>query len=361
MLRSVVVHSPLRLTPGVAAGQFPALVLNSLGLYLKLMFLPFWHQPYYPFRPDFLTVNAYGIAASLFGAAVLLLLFRFHLRTAFAGGWWALLFLLPVANLLFLSGPIAAERFLYLPSFGLILVPAMLLNRLQPGSRARALGGIVILLSAAFALNAARTSRVWRSDLSLAQAMTRATPDFPMAHHRLGVALKYTGNPTGAAAEFRQAVKLKPDYAEAHTSLGTLLEAQGDLPAAIAEYRMAVQYDSTYVVARNNLGSAYGNAGNADSALAQFAVVLEIDPGNPEAHNNLGVALYSLGRVDQAREHFNRALQSRPGYLKAIVNLARLLLAEGKQAEATPLVERAIKLAPDDPAVRALRKPGIGR
>ena len=272
--------------------------------------------------------------------------------------WWALLFLLPVLNLLFLGGPIAAERFLYLPSFGFVLLVAALVRRFVQHHRRMSLAAkavsLVVAVLLAFSLLA--TLSIWYDDLTLSQAMVKTSPDFAMAHNSLGVALKEQGRTADAAREFGRAVSLKPDYAEAHNNLGTTKEAMGDRSAALAEYRLAVQYDSSYVIARNNLGSTYGATGLADSAAAQFAAALRLDPNNAEAHNNLGAAYYSQNQREPARREFSSALKLRPDYVRALVNLARLELADGNRSKAQTLLDQARKVAPQDPGVLALAR-----
>ena len=369
-LRAGVLGSGVRLTPDVSAGQFPALMLNTLGLYTKLIFFPIASQPYYPFRPDFLSVNGYGALAL---CALVLVAVAARIRVPdssfgprhssfFPGFGWALLFLLPVLNLLFLSGPIAAERFLYLPSFGFIWLVVAAGQRITTGRPQLARTAVVVSLLAAVLMATAllKTIPTWRSDLSLAEAMVRAAPDFPMAHNSLGVALRNRGQIDPAGEQFSLALKLKPDYAEAHNNLGAVMEARGDRDAALAEYRLAVQYDSTYAVACNNLGSAYGAVGRTDSAIVQFKTALRLDPNNAEAHNNLGVAFYSRGETPLARAQFNRALGLRPDYVRALVNLARLEMADGNRDAARNLLESARRVAPTDAQVKALLQT-IGR
>ena len=179
-LRAGVLGSSFRLTPGVSAGQFPALMLSTLGLYVKLFFFPFAHQPYHPFRPDFLSANAYGLLAVLFAVAVFLLLQSRPVAPTGSvrgptdspsgrfGLWWALLFLLPVLNLLFLSGPIAAERFLCVPSFGFAWLVVALGQRLSARRRrlAQASVAVSLLISVTMGVGLLNTIPTRRSDLS---------------------------------------------------------------------------------------------------------------------------------------------------------------------------------------------------
>jgi tetratricopeptide (TPR) repeat protein len=372
--RAGILGPGLRLTPDVRPAQFPALVLNTLGLYFKLFFFPFRHQPYYPFRADFRSFNGYGAFAigivllAVVAAKVRILNSSFGLRHSsfFLGLSWTLLFLLPVLNLLFLSGPIAAERFLYLPSFGMILLVAALVHRFVRARRRMSLAVVTVSLAVAvmLAINLLTNLSIWRDDLTLSRAIAKATPDFAMAHNSLGVALKEQGQVTAAEPEFARAISLKPDYAEAHNNLGATREALGDRNSALAEYRLAVNYDSTYAVARNNLGAALGALGEPDSAIVEFLAALRFDPDNAEAHNNLGVTYYSLltshysplttHYKELARQEFLSALKLRPDYVRALVNLARLELADGNRDAARDLLDRARRIAPDDRQVQAL-------
>jgi Flp pilus assembly protein TadD len=372
--RAGILGPGLRLTPDVRVAQYPALMLDTLGLYFRLFLFPFHHQPYYPFREDFLSVNGYG-AFALGIALLTLVAVRFRTRTdapvppgsapatksadalsAGLGLWLALLFLLPVLNLLFLSGPIAAERFLYLPSFGMILLVAAIVRRFVRARSRLSVAAIAVslALTVLLAINLLMTLSTWRDDLALSRAMVRATPDFAMAHNSLGVALKEQGQIAAAEPEFARAINLKPDYAEAHNNLGATRDALGDRNSALAEYRLAVGYDSTYVVARNNLGAALGALGEPDSAIIEFQAALRLDPGDAEAHNNLGVAYYSQGRKELARQEFSSALKLRPDYVRALVNLARLELADSSREAARDLLSRARRIAPGDRQVQAL-------
>lgn len=70
-------------------------------------------------------------------------------------------------------------------------------------------------------------------------AGTTGRPDEAMAHCNLGAALKAQGDPDGAIAEYRAALRLQSDNAMAHYDLGRALWTKGDREAAFEEFRMA--------------------------------------------------------------------------------------------------------------------------
>jgi hypothetical protein len=101
-------------------------------------------------------------------------------------GAFALITVLPTANLLFPIGAIMAERFLYLPSIAVLAMILAIAPRLglRPGRAdlARAAGAAVLLLLAA------RTwvrNRDWRDELSLSRATVTSAPESYKGHQML--------------------------------------------------------------------------------------------------------------------------------------------------------------------------------
>jgi tetratricopeptide (TPR) repeat protein len=85
--------------------------------------------------------------------------------------------------------------------------------------------------------------------------------------------------------------------------------------------------------------------------LAQSAV--QQSPKNPKLWALQGIALSRLGRQHEALAAYNRALAISPDYLPALEGAAELeYQAESKRA--LPLLERVVKIRPDDPTANAM-------
>ena len=85
--------------------------------------------------------------------------------------------------------------------------------------------------------------------------------------------------------------------------------------------------------------------------LSQSAV--QQSPKNPKLWALQGIALSGLGRSPEALAAYNRALAFAPDYLPALEGAAELeYQAESKRA--LPLLERVVKLRPDDPTANAM-------
>jgi tetratricopeptide (TPR) repeat protein len=126
-------------------------------------------------------------------------------------------------------------------------------------------------------------------------------------------ALNDKGNPDGAIASCKEAIRLDPKYVHAHHNLGHALQLKGDLAGAISSYREAIRLDPRYVHAHSNLGSALQAKGDVHGALACYKEALRIDPKHAFAHNNIAslLATGSDGVRDGRRavEHATRACE----------------------------------------------------
>jgi tetratricopeptide (TPR) repeat protein len=69
------------------------------------------------------------------------------------------------------------------------------------------------------------------------------SPNFAIAHGRLGLALAKKGKTEEAIKEFRIVLKQRPDDADMYCNIGILLEKQGKIPEAIQEYQQALKYN----------------------------------------------------------------------------------------------------------------------
>jgi tetratricopeptide (TPR) repeat protein len=113
------------------------------------------------------------------------------------------------------------------------------------------------------------------------------------------------------------------------------------------------------VFAQNANSSATGNIESAlrvhdyQHALQLAQSAAQQSPKNPKVWALQGIALSGLGRRHEALAAYNRALAISPDYLPALEGAAELeYQAESKRA--LPLLERVVKLRPDDPTANAM-------
>lgn len=144
-----------------------------------------------------------GLACLALWGALLLFAWRRGRRVEALGLGWIAIAFLPVANLLFSTGVLIAERTLYLPSVGLALAVGATLARLSP-ERLRLIVGVVALMGA---VRSALRVPVWRDDVSVTTSMLEDSPRSYRGHARAAAIYQSHRRPEQALAELRTAMR----------------------------------------------------------------------------------------------------------------------------------------------------------
>jgi len=110
-----------------------------------------------------------------------------------------------------------------------------------------------------------------------------ATPENPLLHYKLSVALDQAGDLAAERAALEQAVKFDPTLALAQNQLGYLLSAEGSHAAAEEHFRAAVKAAPEFAEAWLNLAATLGAEGRYADAQEAVATALRLDPNNAEA------------------------------------------------------------------------------
>lgn len=235
---------------GSLAGETPAVPLQGLGVGARavgmLAVMPEWARLlFWPARlqgeygpPALLLVDA-PILVHLLGAVLLLLgaaLFYWGWRrqrgVAFAGLWIAIA-ILPVSNLLAATGLLLAERTLFLPSVGAVLLVAtaaeILRPRLAQGPRALrlALPALGLALIVAAGVRSAERATVWRTQATFFTRLVLDAPDTYRAHYVTSRFYYGENRYPEAEREARRALTLYRRDVRVHEQLGQVLRAQG--------------------------------------------------------------------------------------------------------------------------------------
>lgn len=331
--------------------------------FFRLLFVPYQLLPYYEAtRPSIATYAALALWVAALAFVIRWLVGKGN-RGIFGMGsvMWLFLAILPVLPLFRQSGAIIADRFLYVPSIGLVAVVAagtdLLLSRFRDGWQ-RFLPTVLILVALAMGFVTGTRAQEWRSDLSLFESaalraprsivlnyllgkeylkqrrLDEATrslrkalelaPDYVRARVSLGDAHRFRGEIQQAEREYRLALVAKPGDAEAAFGLGTIAMDRGDVASARASFRLALAQDPGLAAAHLNLGNLSYQEGDYGAAEQSWLKVLGMNPTNTQAMNNLGVLAKGRGNVAAARDLFRRALDVDPGYSDARRNLENL-------------------------------------
>lgn len=257
--------------------------------------------------------------------------------------------LLPALYIPAVGENVFAERYLYLPSFGFLMLPALLLE--GGGTRYRkrmiTLFAGLILLAGIYSFGTIRRNTVWRGDYALWTDTVRKSPDGSVPHNNLGNAYKGKGFIDKAINEYRIAIQLDPSNSYAHANLGSIYQSQGLPGNAIEEYRIAIKLNPRIAETHSNLGVAYKSQGRVDEAIEEYRIAIKINPGFPEAHNNLGNAYKLKGFIRQAIKEYRIAVKLNPAYYLAFYNLGDIYQSQGIFDKAAENYEETSRIKPD--------------
>jgi len=288
--------------------------------YLRLMA---YGGPYaidYPIGPGAAGLGRWlpGALATVLGLAALLwaLLDRSK-RTAITFGiaWW-FVFLAPVSHLLVPVQNYAADRYLFLPSFGMLLAFAAWLMKL-PRTVSLPLGITTVLVACAWTL--AQTP-VWSSTELLFENAVRADPSNAGAWDQLASLASDRGDLERAWAYTGLGLEHSPgDWRLIHRQ-GLLLASEGKLDSAIEAMERAASAPEAHK-AYANLALLYLKRGRRDEALRMAEEAVRLQPDTAHNQRVLGIVSLELGRTEQACHAFQRAFALDPYDASNVSNL----------------------------------------
>ncbi len=261
--------------------------------------------------------------------------------------WWPMI-LAPALDIRYLSSPLLAERFSYLPSVGLCFAisSVMLLWAPRWVSSPKVAGLVLPGLALVMLLLAAQTARAianWRDNETLLQYSIKQSPNAAALHFVRGIVLQYErGDVDGAVREFETALALNrtslrplPSVTyNCYLSLGQIAHQKGRPEEAVRYFEEAIQVLHDMSAAYDYLGSFYFPRRDYAKAAEYFSQAVKVNSYDVVARFFLGTCWMKLGRYQEAAEQFRAAREVDPAYWQAFEAEARALEAQGDSAAA---------------------------
>ena len=216
---------------------------------------------------------------AIFGLAALLALaaaaWRYRRTFPLAGyGYFVFLVLLsPTSSVLPIKDPIADRR-MYLPMLGLILIAIDLLRRLKVERKVLAMGAAVLLVAAALATHA--RAEVWSSPITLWQDTARQSPNKVRAHFHLAYAYQEEGRNDLAVAEFQKTAELSPPTADLLLDWGLAYDGLNQPEKALEKFRQAAAVQPSAHV-YTQIGYIYAKRSAWREAMEAFDTAQKLD------------------------------------------------------------------------------------
>jgi len=328
-------------------------------------------------------------------------IYFFRSRKHLITGWLLFLgVLVPVIGLVQAGAQARADRYMYVPMVGLLIMVAWGAGDLAIKWRYRQVMSMlsaVVLISAAIVATLLQLKH-WQDSTALFGHTLNVTHDNFVIQNNYANLLNASGKADQAIEHYLICLQLKSDSPEVHNNLGSALLAKGRMDEAIVHYQKAIELAGNQRSGRDSSGvlaEAHYNLANAlriqrrfqealehyaealklkpddidtlrgfgltlaelkrfDEAIRRYNKILELEPGNVIAHGLLGLALAGQGKTDEAIEQFRIVLGQRPDDVEMYCNMGILLEQQGKTDEAINQYRRAIEVNPSYDKARSL-------
>lgn len=237
--------------------------------------------------------------------------------------------LLPVLNIVPIvneySFVLAADHFLYLPVFGMILFVIVVVKELL-GKYNIYKRMIIAVLSFIVVILCAVTLRLngfWANEISIFERTVKYERNFGRGHQLLAKAYYFNGKFDMAISEYKKALGIMLGY------VGKVQNAKAKI--IYLDFVKEINFD---------LGICYQGKRDYQSALRYFKNVSSLDPDDGAIHNNIGIVYVNLNDLDKAVEHFEIAYDMKKDDLMSMKNLALGYMKLGRAKEAERLFMR---------------------
>jgi protein O-mannosyl-transferase len=207
-----------------------------------------------------------------------------------------------------------AERYVYLPSFGVVLLAGWAVAALEP-RRAQLARALSVGLAALMVLGAAVTVQrnpVWKDSLSLWGDAVSKSPGSGVANLNYGLALISAGQAESGRRYVERGVALTPDLVQRKMERAISYARLGRAKDAILAFHVVLVMDPRSARAHYNLGVLYEEIGETSKAVGEYLTAIALDPAAADAHNNLGILYFTGGYRDQAMQHLEEAVRLQP-------------------------------------------------
>ena len=292
---------------------------RAVWVYLRLYVLPFGQNVDYAY-PISRTIFEGGAIVGLIGLVTLVacaVYFRRRYPLASYGLLTTLILLAPTSSFIPIKDAVA-ERRLYMPMIGLLLVTVDLLRRWRASRTLMGAAFAAVLLIGGVLTY--QRSKLWSSEIALWEDSLAKSPHNARAHLHLAVAYyeqrqcevaeKYyesaarltrmeyrellnwaltkdcLNRPEDALAKLQQAAKLR-ETAHVYSQIGMIYAKQHQFDEAFGALNKAIQINPRFDMSYVYRGNIYALSNNLAGALAEYRHALQLNPNNQSARNNL--------------------------------------------------------------------------
>jgi tetratricopeptide (TPR) repeat protein len=352
----VVIAKAIHPAPQVApppVWQRPLIASDALAFYLGKVLWPVTHGIDYGRTPAKVIQSGQAYFTWLGPACVAIILFllRRRIPLALAGAALAVAAVLPLLGLVpfdFQYISTVADRYFYVPMFGVALICSAVLSR---WSVKWWIGPAALVMLAMSGWSIAE-QRHWTDGMTVMKHAIEVNPNSSTAHNNLANEYLERDQPRRALSHAQLAVQLVPRNAPAHCALASAQWLSGQRAEAEATFRRGIAVDPNSSDLPAALAMILSEEGRLDEAIPLAQRSLELSPRLPMTRARLGHMLAEQGRLEDAAVQLEIAAATLPD--PAVhVKLGNVLGRIGKPAEARAHLHEALRLDPRNKAAQS--------
>jgi len=220
--------------------------------------------------------------------------------------------LLPASNLFFYVGFVIAERILYLPSVGSVLIMTFLFNKLIKTVKIyrETLWVFAFIIIAGMASKTWQRNYEWKNELTLFNSGIVYNPG--KSHACLGNLYNNAGLYVKAEQSYKESINYEIDNSDTYYNLGLLYYNMKKFNLSEAYYKKAIQYRPKMALSYLNLGALFEKTERVDKAIESYKKVIE--DNNPttrdlKSYNTAKIsAFYNIGRLMGQQSKFRESI-----------------------------------------------------
>jgi tetratricopeptide (TPR) repeat protein len=323
-----------------------AVACKSLAFYLFKIVWPTNLAPLYPY-PSNVSLFSFPYNASVLLVACItaFCIWSWKREKVFLVVWFSyIIMLLPVLGIIKVGQQAAADRYMYLPSIGPLLLIGLAVSRLWEHvtfNRKRLVLAkvlaitIIIGIASIFLILTVDQIKVWKNSVTLWSREIQFY-DIPTARNNRGNAYITLGRYQQAINDYDAAIRIDPRFAKAYVNRGVALTYIHEYKKALHDFNTALDLDIQDSSVYFNRGNVFKALGFYERALEDYTKALSLNPENVDAYNNRGTTYLKLIKLEMAIEDFTNAITLDPENEMAHANRG---LAYEKQGA----YERAVK------------------
>lgn len=307
-------------------------VMLSYAKYVVMLFYPVNLGLWYPLEPSFSGGQIAAALILLLGVSVLCWQQRNRRKYLLMGWLWFLGTLVPVIGIVQVGLQSLADRYTYIPYFGLFIMLVWGLGdvfqkyKIEPKIIA-ALCAFVLLI---FGFLTFKQVGYWRNSETLYTHTLSFTRNnfFLMSN----LCLHYIHNAPIETTERRCAELLgaMPPSTESENILGLIRTQSGNYDAALKNFQNAARLKPDWGIPYANASAALVKQERLDEAEKALQIAFSMSDARFNAEtlarssNALGSAYLQKNQTGKAIQHFNKALELQPNYAEAAENLKKV-------------------------------------